>query len=276
MSIDVRKYDEKIARLKNIVGEENFNTKILPAFKQNYSKYLDNLWLNENTSLDYLFTLRPDWSFRKIMTKMDFTKTKNFGNLPDNFVSEENSSILFNRLSELAKQPKTQTLNIPDFNINGTNYKIFRFTDGANKQGVFLVSNGKKEYVVKINKAPYMDSEIMPDGKIKAYPSREIFLDYFLTKNNCADVPKLHYYRFDAQNKSNIAIYEYIKPDKEINLNQNVKLFDLEKLKVKFNDTRGDNNIIYQNKKPFCVDNDDSIISMTCTTGIIITQKCLL
>ncbi len=262
LSIDIRKYDDRITWLKNIVGEENFNTKVFPVFKQNYSKYLEKLWSDERVSLDYLFSLRPDWSFKKVMTKMDFTKTREFGKIPENFIDGEHSSILFNHLSSLSKIPKSQTLSIPDLNINGINYKIHRFTDGANKEGVFLVNNGNKEFVVKINKAPYMDSEIMPDGKIKAYPSREIFLDYYLTKNNCTDVPKLHYYKFDPDAKSNIAVYDYVKPDEIITQNQNVRLEDLEKLKVRFNDTIGTNNIIYKDGKPYCVDNDDSIISM--------------
>lgn len=262
LSLDIRKYDERITQLKNIVGEENFNTKVLPVFKQNYLKYLDKLWADEENTLDYLFSLRPDWSFKKVMTKMDFTKIKEFGKLPEKFISREHSFALFNHLSSLCKMPKSQTLNIPDLCINGMKYKIYRFTDGSNKEGVFLVNNGHKEFVVKINKAPYMDSEIMPDGRINAYPSREIFLDYYLTKNNCKDVPKLYYYKFDPNNKSNIAIYDYVKPDETITQNQKVRLDDLEKLKVKFNDTMGTNNIIYNAGKPYCVDNDDSIISM--------------
>ena len=117
-------------------------------------------------------------------------------------------------------------------------------------------SNGKK-YVVKIDNVASRDDEMFTSYNLKTFPSRDIFTDYYLTKNNCKNSANLHYYKFDTENKKNISIYEYIDGDVR-DISKGVSLPDLYDLKVHFKDTLSDSNVIYRNDIPVCVDTDNS------------------
>ena len=256
-SIDMRTINEKIEVLKSLVGENDYAAKIRPAFQSNYKQYLKTLWEDKNISLDYLLTLRHDWSFLQVKNKMDFTKTRIFGELPKDLISEKDSENLFKYLSQIAECPKREDEVVPDLNINNVAYKIKRLLNGSNKPGAFMVENNGKKYVVKIDNIASRDEEMFACPNLQTFPSRDIFTDYYLTKNNCKNSAKLYYYKFDIENKKNISIYEYVDGDVR-DISKGVSLPDLYDLKVHFKDTLNDSNVIYRNNIPVCVDTDNS------------------
>jgi len=262
LTINLRTFDSKIEKLKNIIGQSNFESKFSPEFQQNYKKYLDKLWNDEKVSLEDMISLRPDWSFSKVQKKVDFKKPFTLGKLPESFGTAEEFNSLCNYLTMQAGKLKEETHNIPDFCVNNRTYKIKRFMDGMNKEGVFLVEENNKKYVIKTTKTSYIDSESIGDSSPdNAYPSRAVFVDSYLTNNNCLNTPKLYFYEFNPVQKRNRTIYEYIEANGDVNPVQ-CKLKDMEALKVSFNDTYGTNNILMQNGVPKCVDNDDSMVNI--------------
>lgn len=256
LSIDVRNFETKMESLKKIVGRENYENKIIPAFYSSYQKYLGKLWTNENTSVDYLYALRPDWSFRKLMTKMDFTKTKTFGELPRDFISEKESEVLFDYLCKNTNDKNTKTSLI---DINNDTFKISNLTNGQAKAGVFLVEKNEQKYVIKVtNKATY-DDELRDLPNIKTVPSRNILADYYLSQNNCKDIARLYYYKYNPAIKKDISIYEYIDGEPLDLKLTGIVLPDMRNLKLLFRDTTGFANVIKKDGHPYCVDTDNSL-----------------
>ena len=262
LSTNIRSFDSHMAAFKSALGQKAFENNFLPQFQMNYRKYIDRLWNDPKVTLEELITLRPDWSFKKVQGKVDFKKTFNLGKLPEGFGSSQDFDKLCDYLTQQASKSKELTKNIPDFVINNKTYKIKRFTDGMNKDGVFLVEVDGKKYVLKTTKTSYIDAEYYMSSYVdNAYPARSIFNDMYLSNNNCKNAPKLYFYEFNPIKKRNRTIYEYIEPDVSSKVDTH-NLPDMAALRVRFKDTEGANNVIVQKGIPKCVDNDDSVVSM--------------
>ena len=255
--------------LMNAIGGEKNLLDWLHApegYNNAYEKYLNNIFNAPETTVNDLLNISPNWHLFRFMDKTSpiingqkhfSTDNVRFGELPEEFQQLGAFDHFVNWL--FARQNE----NILEY--SGRYMKVQPLKAGMSGKAPlklqFCTQDGEplsKPYIIKKEFVPPKQEDLIN----QAYHSDSVFLnaqiDYYLTRHNCENAPKFHYY--DCPTGS--AVYDFIEGEAYTGstniIEVNMAMKDLNKLGIFYNDCKSHGNILLKDGKMQIIDSGES------------------
>lgn len=172
-------------------------------YRNAYNNYIEQR-VNNAESVSELLQIRPDWKEEVLLQKhRELYHNDDFelGFVPNEIGAENFSPIILYLRKYFDYGFKTKD-NIPDYSINGKNFKFEKLIDGRSDKNVFLITTPEKQkYIIKM-------ADEFQRGLNKPFSIGTCsIIDQYLTKNNCRNSAPLRYYNHNT----NTAIYDFIE-----------------------------------------------------------------
>jgi len=216
------------------------------GYQQSYTKHIEKLYSNPETTIDDLMKTSPNWNVWKLKEK--FGENFSIGEPPKEFGNIEEYRNSF----------------FPIVDSNNNSYKDLKLGNyingGLSGKGVRLIETNNKKYILKFQVSDFTHENKDIKDNLSMHSDSALLntqTERFLDLNGYTQGPKLKFFDY----KTNSSIYELSEGTKPQNYNDILKansdLGELNNIGIYYNDVQ-DGNFLVQNNKTNFIDSGES------------------